>query len=342
MAGIDLPLRPQRRQVDHQEVERGHGHHARYHHGGEAAQLQQLADWNEIAGIVRARARRCGAHQQRDRHARRGEREPDREQSTGGRHRGRAAEPAHHERPRPLADRGRHHVIAEHALAAARAAGADCQHLVAGHAEHVAEAEQHAVADEMHRRARPGPEADAGDEDERRAEPDRPGVVAAIDPAPDLQRGERRDDGEAGGDDAEPDQGKAELQGPVGGGDPQHQDQRLGQHHVGEERGEQAEVDVLAAPARLLRHRRIVSRARTRFGRGSVATICLPAGAGDAMGAEGLLDEAAQCRAWPAGVLETSNEVLPMSRPNGVLSIRRVSQHSTVGSLYIEPGRARQ
>ena len=104
------------------------------------------------------------------------------------------------------------------------------------------------------------------------AEPDRPGVVAAVDPASDLERRERRNDGEAGGDDAEPEHGQPELERPVGCRDPDDQDQRLGQRDVREERDQQAIVDVVPlgrARARLLVHRRIVSRARTRLGRWS-------------------------------------------------------------------------
>jgi hypothetical protein len=69
--------------------------------------------------------------------AHRRDQKADGEQLSGGRHRGGAAEPAHHERAEPLSDRSRHHVVAQHAFAAARAARAHRQHLVAGHAEHV-------------------------------------------------------------------------------------------------------------------------------------------------------------------------------------------------------------
>src|SRR5262249_49763975 len=107
------------------------------------------------------------------------------------------------------------------------------------------------------------PEADAGDEHQRRAEPGRPGVVTAVDPASHLQGREDRDDGEAGGDEAEPDNRKAKLERPVGGRDPDDEDQRLQQRHMGEERDEQAIIDVALwgdARARLINHRRIVSR----------------------------------------------------------------------------------
>ena len=144
MRGIDLPLRAHRRQIDHQQIERGHGHDARQHHGDKAAQLQQLADRDEIAGLARPPVDAGRPDQQRDDRARGGGGKPDREQMPGRRHRGPAAEPADDERAEPLPDRGRHHVIPEHGLPAARAARADRQHLVAGHAEHVAEAQQHA------------------------------------------------------------------------------------------------------------------------------------------------------------------------------------------------------
>jgi hypothetical protein len=136
---------------------------------------------------------------------------------------------------------------------------------MAGHAEHVAEAQQHAEPEQVQGRSRPRPKADAGQEDQGGAGPGRLGVVAPIDPAADLQRREYRDDGEAGGNDAEPEHGQAELDRAIRGGDPDDQDQRLGQRHVDEERNQQAVIEVAPgndARARLLTHRRIVSPAR--------------------------------------------------------------------------------
>jgi len=54
-------------------------------------------------------------------------------------------------------DRGGDHVVAENALAAERTADAHHQHLVARHAEHVAEAKQNREPDEMQPRPRPQP-----------------------------------------------------------------------------------------------------------------------------------------------------------------------------------------
>jgi len=128
---------------------------------------------------------------------------------------------------------------------------------MARHAEHVAKAQQHGEAEEMHGGSRPGPESDAGGEHERRAEPRGARVVAAVDPAPDLQRGEHRDDGEAGCNDAEPEDGKAEFDRAVGGRDPDDERERLDQRDVGEERDEQAVIDVPLwgqARAQLLAH----------------------------------------------------------------------------------------
>jgi hypothetical protein len=105
--------------------------------------------------------------------------------------------------------------------------------------------------------SRPCPESDAGGEHERGAEPHRVRVVAAIDPAPDLQRGEHRNYGEAGRDDAKPEDGKAEFDRAVGGRDPDDECERLDQCDVGEERNEQAVIEVAlrgAARARLLGH----------------------------------------------------------------------------------------
>jgi hypothetical protein len=96
----------------------------------------------------------------------------------------------------------------------------------------VAEAQEHGKAKEMHRRPRPSPKTEAGGEHERRAQPGRPRIVAAVDPAPHLQGREDRDNGKAGGDDAEPDDGKAEFDGPVGRGDADDEDQRLDERDV--------------------------------------------------------------------------------------------------------------
>src|ERR1700746_3035956 len=98
---------------------------------------------------------------------------------------------------------------------------------MARHAEHVAEAQQDGKAKQMHGRPRPRPKPNAGGEYERGAEPRRSRVVAAIDPAPDLQGREDRDDGETGGDDAEPEDGKPELDCPVGGRGPDEEGQRM-------------------------------------------------------------------------------------------------------------------
>src|SRR5262249_39845269 len=128
---------------------------------------------------------------------------------------------------------------------------------MAGHAEHVAETQQDGKAKQMHGRPRPRPKPNAGGEYERGAEPRRSRVVAAIDPAPDLQGREDRDDGESSGD------GKAELNRPVRGRDPDDEDQRLHQRDVGEEWDEQPVIDVAlrgAARARLLSHGRIGCR----------------------------------------------------------------------------------
>ena len=265
---VDLPFRAQRGQIDHQQIQRGDGHHARHHDGREAAQRQQPADRDEVAGLVRPRFDGGGPDQQRDDHARAGGDEADGEQESGRRQRGRASERAHDERAQPLPDRGGDHVVAERGFAAAGAARAHRQHLMAGHAEHVTETEQHGKAEEMHGRLRPRPEPDAGDEHQCRADPDRSGIIAAVDPASDLQRREHRDDGKPGSDDTEPEDREAEFERPVGGRDPDDQDQRLGQCHMSEKGDEQPVVDVAFGGdgrARLLGHRRIISRARTQL-----------------------------------------------------------------------------
>ena len=71
-----------------------------------------------------------------------------------------------------------------------------------------------------------------------------------------------------GSDDTEPEDREAEFERPVGGRDPDDQDQRLGQCHMSEKGDEQPVVDVAFGGdgrARLLGHRRIISRARTRL-----------------------------------------------------------------------------
>ncbi len=257
---FDLPFGTQRRKIDHQEIERGHGHHARHHHRGKAAQPEQSADRHVGSGLLIACLAACRPDQQRDDHAGSGGGEADREQRARRRQCGRAPEPADDERPEPLADRRGNHVVTKRGLPAAPAARANRQHLVAGHAEHVAEPQQHAEAEQVHGRLRPGPEADAGHEHEDGANPRRAGVVAAVDPAPDLQRRENRDDGEAGGDDAEPEDGEPKLDRPVGRRDPDDEDQRLRQRDVHQEGKEQAIVEVAPGGdgcAWLLSHRQI-------------------------------------------------------------------------------------
>ena len=168
-------------------------------------------------------------------------------------------------RAESLSNRGGHHVVPERGFPAALASGARRQHLMAGHAEHVAEAQEHGKAEEMHRGPRPSPKADAGGEHERRAQQGRSRIVAAIDPAPDLQGRKDRDNCKAGGDDTEPDDWKAEFDGPVGRRYSDDEGQRLDERDVSQERNQQPVIDIAlgkAARARLLNHRRIVSRAR--------------------------------------------------------------------------------
>jgi hypothetical protein len=265
IVGIDVPFRPQRRQIDHQEIERCDGHNARQHHGGKARSLSKRAMGMKSPGSCGLALMGAGLIRSATDHARGCGGEPDGEQKPRGRQGRRAAQPSHDEGPKSLADRGGDHVIAERGFPAAPATRPYRQHLMAGHAEHVAEAQKHAEAEQVQGGSRPSPKADAGDEDEQRAGPRRLGVVAAIDPAANPQRREHRDDGEAGGDDAEPEHGKAQFDRTVRGGDADDEDQRLRQCDVDEERNEQAIVEVAPwddARARLPTHRRIVSPAR--------------------------------------------------------------------------------
>ena len=109
----------------------------------------------------------------------------EREQRLGGRHGDLAANPSDQEGPKPLADRHRDHVVPECDLARARARAAHRQHLLGGHQEHVAGAEQDREEHEMDRGARPGPERDAGRERHGAPDPGRMRVMATVDVAAD-------------------------------------------------------------------------------------------------------------------------------------------------------------
>jgi hypothetical protein len=132
--------------------------------------------------------------------------------------------------------------------------GAHRKHLVAGHAEHVTKTKQHAESKEVDRRLRGGPKSRAGGKYECGAEPARLGIVAAVDPSADRQRGKSRDDRKPGGNDAEPDHGQAKLDCPIRGRDPDDQDQGLSKNDVREERGKQTKIDIFARGARTRRH----------------------------------------------------------------------------------------
>jgi len=51
VVGIDLALRAQQREINHQQIERGDGDHARDHNRGKPTQLEQLPDRHNGAGF---------------------------------------------------------------------------------------------------------------------------------------------------------------------------------------------------------------------------------------------------------------------------------------------------
>ncbi len=147
--------------------------------------------------------------------------------------------------PSPLPDRGGNHVVAEHVLAAARPAGAHHQHLVPGHAEHVAEAQQHRQ-----------PKRDAAPIDGHSQKPTQATRISTLPIRiawASLPRSIQRPSltAENTGMMAKPvamtpsqKHRQAELERPVGRGDPDDQDHRLQEHDMGNERIQQAVVDI--------------------------------------------------------------------------------------------------
>ena len=177
-----MPFGAQQRQIDDQKVERRDGHHAGSNTAGNPRIRSRLPTGMRSRASLVCVCLRAGRISTTTIDARHRGAERNGEQESGRRYRGRAAEPSDQKRSEPLADRGGDHVVAEHVLAIARAVRPHRQHLVPGHAEHVAEAEQDREPQQVHRRARPQPEADAGEQDQRRADPAGLGVVAAVDP----------------------------------------------------------------------------------------------------------------------------------------------------------------
>jgi hypothetical protein len=154
----------------------------------------------------------------------------------------------------------RNHVVAEAGFTVARSPGTHRDHLMACHVEHVSEAQENAEGQKVQRRRWPRPEPDCRDENEDGANPARLGIVAAINPAADVNRGESRNNGKAGGDNAEPYDRQAKLDGSIGGRDPHHQDQHLGKDHMRQKRNEEPIINAAlegSGRARLLDHRPI-------------------------------------------------------------------------------------
>ena len=107
-------------------------------------------------------------------------RQCDREQQLRGRNLAVPAKPAKHHRSKTLPNGDGDHVIAEHMFAADRPRAAHRDHLVCGHAEHLAKAQQHRKCQQAECRRWPQPKTGAGQQHQECAAPCRNAVMATV------------------------------------------------------------------------------------------------------------------------------------------------------------------